>query len=76
MPTAVFIALVLSGIAALFAGSGALALALLGAAVGWGFLCGLAALGVVVSLLANVPRVCGDEPATPSEADPPRLRDP
>ena len=53
MPTLVFIALALSGLAALVAGFGALALLLLGASAVWGFACGLVAAAEVIGALTD-----------------------
>lgn len=61
MPTLVFMALALSGLAALVAGSGALALALLGAAVAWGFLCGLVAVALIADALLECIRRGGGQ---------------
>jgi len=53
MPTLVSIALVLSGLAALLAGSGGTGLILLGAAVVWGFLCGLSLLACLAEAVRD-----------------------
>ena len=53
MPTLIMLALVLATLAALSAGSGTLALLLLGAAVLWGCWCGLVAVGLIMDALTG-----------------------